>query len=64
MGSDTDIQSSVPPVVRWAVWLIEKVGVPTALVFYLLLSLGPKIDKMTLILETRLPAPSAVLGQK
>lgn len=64
MGSDTDIQTSVPPVVRWAVWLIEKVGVPTALAAYLLLSFGPKLDKMILILETRLPAPSAVLGKQ
>lgn len=51
---------NIPPTVKWIVWVIEKVGVPTALAAYVLLSLGPKIDRLTAAIETRIPSPTIV----
>jgi len=52
--------ATIPPALRWAVWLIEKVGVPTAIAAYVLLSLGPKIDRLTAVIEQRIPGPAIV----
>ena len=62
MGSDTDVLAQAPPWLKWVGWFVEKVGIPTALLFAVIYFLGTemktmnaKLDRVVNAIENKLP---------